>query len=217
MASMRKEAEETYGRKLDRMGLGISTASTGAKADGHVYPQDNGSQGNAQGGRAEGYGSEEENERTMEAKAPKKLRLDRQPFAHGGAVKQKKGATTVNVIIAPQGGGAGAAPPPPMPPGPPPAMMKPPGPMPAPGGGPEMPGAGAPPPMMRASGGVVPDVKRPDVVDDVKSGKIKFPVPDGRPGSVGRATGGRVPMDAGAGSGEGRLEKIAAYGKKARA
>ena len=37
------------------------------------------------------------------------------------------------------------------------------------------------------------------------------------PPMMGRKRGGRVNMDAGAGSGEGRLEKIKEYGKKAKA
>lgn len=156
MASMRKEAEESYNGKLDRMGLRIQTATTGPKTEGHQRSMEDGTEGIASGGRAEGYETEEANERTMERKAPKKLRLDRPGFAHGGAVKKAKG-TTVNVIIAPQGGAA--PPPPPMmpPPGPPPAMPKPPmeG-MPPPGGGPGLPGAGGPPPMMRKHGGRVP-------------------------------------------------------------
>lgn len=155
MAKYRDEAKASYGKKLDRMGLGISTSSTGAKADGHAYPQEDGSQGKAQGGRAEGYATAAENEATLEAKAPKKLRLDRPAYANGGSVKKKAG-TTVNVIVAPQGGGEPPAPPM-MPPAPPPPMMKPPGAgMPPPGGGPELPGAGGPPPMMRKHGGRVP-------------------------------------------------------------
>lgn len=153
MASMRSAADDSYKGKLDRMGLGISTASTGAKGIGDAYPQADGSQGMAQGSRAAGYATERENEQTMAEKAPKKLRLDRQPFKNGGAVKK---GTTVNVIVAPQGGPE--APPPMPPPGampPPPPMPKPPI-MPAPGGGPEMAGAAGPPPMMRARGGRVP-------------------------------------------------------------
>lgn len=179
--SMRKEADDSYKGKLDRMGLGISTSTTGPKTTGHQRSMEDGTDGMASGSRAEGYESESANEATMERNAPKKLRLDRKPFANGGAVKKSKG-TTVNVIVAPQGGGQPPAPPM-MPPAPPPPMMKPPMPTgagaPPPGGGPEMPGAGGMPPMMRARGG-------------------------------------RVPMDAGAGGGKGRLEKIEEYGDRAK-
>lgn len=146
--SMRQAAEKSYNDKLDRMGLRVSTASTGAKALGNALPQDDGTQGYAQGGRAAGYDSAADNERTMEKKAPKALRLDRQPYKNGGAVKKK--GTTVNVIVAPQQQ-------PPMPPLPPPGAGGPPGgppmPMPPPGAGP----GGPPPPMMgRKNGGRVP-------------------------------------------------------------
>lgn len=150
MASMRGEASDSYRNKLDRMGVGISTSSTGAKAEGHVYPQDDGSQGNAQGKRATGYETQADNERMVSEKKPKP-RLDRPAFKKGGRVK----GTTVNVIVAPQGGGD--APPPPMPPPgamPPPPPHAPPGPPMPPPGGPS--GPGMPPGLMgRKHGGPV--------------------------------------------------------------
>jgi hypothetical protein len=174
--SMRRDADDAYKGKLDRMGLGISTSTTGPKTTGHQRSMADGTEGEASGGRAEGYASEADNERMLDEKTPKRLRLDRKPYKNGGAVKK---GTTVNVIVAPQGGGESAAPPP-MPPGPPPPMMKPPGPaMGPPGGPPEMPGMGAP--MMRKHGGRVPHI-----------------------------------ISDGAGGGKGRLQKVDAYGDRAK-
>lgn len=112
-------------------------------------------------------------------------RLDR---ARGGRTKKAAHHTTVNVITAPPGGGAGGPPPgPPM--GPPPMMPPPHPPMggPPPGGPPPGPPPG--PPMGPPAGA-------------------------GAPMGMPRKTGGRVPMDDGAGGGLGRLEKIKAYGGK---
>lgn len=103
--------------------------------------------------------------------------MNREHHANGG--KAGKGKTTVNVII---GGGQPSAPPPmapPMMPPRPPAQIAPPPGGPPPAGGPPM---GMPP-------GMPPGAP---------------PMPPGMP--MGRKSGGRT-MEAGAGSGEGRLEK----------
>lgn len=155
MASMRDEAVATYTAKMGRMGLApgdekgekIRTASMGEDVGtGHSGTAKDGSMGMAQGKYAEGYESEEANERTM----AKKNRLDRAGYKRGGRVK----GTTVNVIVAPQSKPEAPpmppmpppmAGPPPMPPGPPPGMGAGPG-------GPPLPGV----PMGRKSGGRVP-------------------------------------------------------------
>lgn len=131
---------------------------------------------------------------------PSAPRLDRKAGGKTGGGKSKKAGNHVNVIIAPPGPDkpvpvpvppAGPAMPPPG--GPPPgAGGPPPG---GPPGGP--PGAGGPPPMM---------------------GPPRPPMPPpgagGPPGMPMRASGGRVPnLTGGAGGGEGRMEKAAAYGK----
>jgi hypothetical protein len=124
-------------------------------------------------------------------------RLDRK-YARGG---RAKGHTHVNVVVAPQGGkepvpvpvggGMGAPPmaPPPRPPMAPP-MGGPPG-----AGGP--PGGGMP---MRAKGGRVPSHPKPS-----------YPKPKYTKTNKG------YPLDSGSLTGEGRLEKIDAYGSKKKA
>jgi len=111
--------------------------------------------------------------------------------ARGGKTHGGK-HTKVNVIIAPQGGGGGGAPPmaarPPMAAAPPPRP-----PMPPPGGAP----MGGPPPMPP------PGMTRPGM-------GMPGAMP---PGGMMRARGGKVHMEAGSGSGPGRLEKMHDYGK----
>ena len=123
------------------------------------------------------------------------LGKERAARAAGGRMGKAKGKTNVNIIIgqhppgAPAGGGM------PMPPAPKPSM---PVPMPPPPNGAMQGPPGAP----GAPGAPMP-----------------IPVPMGPPGGgmppMGRARGGRTyPIHDGAGGGEGRLEKIKAYGMK---
>lgn len=241
MASMRGVAEDSYNAKLNRMGVKIRTAEMDYdEGKGHANPVPDGSQGTAQGGRATGYASAEDNEKTMSGNAAKP-RLDRPGYKKGGRVK----STTVNVIVAPQ---AAAAPPMPRPPLPmPPPGAAPPMPMPPPGAG--MPGAGAMPhanggrvgykkggtvrPKRAYGGGAMTPVAAGGPAAMVGAGRGMTPPAPGMqkapnalnpPGTllrgmgVLRNKGGRVPnMDAGAGGAKGRLEKVKAYGDNAKA
>lgn len=137
-------------------------------------------------------------------------RLDK--LARGGKARGKKGGhhTHVNIMVPPNGGdpNAGALPPSPLGAAPPAPSMAP------PPGGPMLGGApGAPPPLGAPP---MPGMKRGGGTSGL-SKKANIDKWSARASSNTKyAKGGKVPVDAGAGSGEGRLDKIKAYGKRAR-
>lgn len=226
MHSMRNEAKLMNSAKLKRMGIEGKTESKMYGAEKMPAMMDTEKPAGAMPNRKRfNTGGAVLGEEMMEGDAPKR-RLDKS--------RRGKGGSTVNIVIAPQGGADKPAaapqppagmvappspPPPPQPPGIPPQALA------------ALAGAagGAKPPAMmnrggraaykrggavkRETGGAVTDKKYEAPKGEMTPADLIRKYPD-LATPVRRATGGKV-YDAGAGTGEGRIEKRDNYGKRA--
>lgn len=189
------------GGMFHNMNMGAKPRKTGGKLDAkerdHLPKRDFGEPGSrkypmpdkSHAANAKARASQQEHAGRLSCGEEEKIdtKADR-VLARKGGGRAGKGKMSVNIVIAPQGHPPG----PPMGAAPPmPAPMPPPPRPPMPVAGP----AGAPPGM---------------------AGAPPMMPPGGMPPVMPRKRGGRADLDAGAGSGLGRLEKVKDYGGRAR-